>query len=88
MKSRKRLFWQKLIQAPTLVSIITILGSVVLVIFQFAGIMRLRVDEVLCLILALLIMIGGILFGEQFSTLRKIQEKLETLEKTMRQEKG
>jgi hypothetical protein len=56
-----------------------------LVIFQFAGIMRLRVDEVLCLILALLIMIGGILFGERFSVLRKIQEKLESLEKTVRQ---
>jgi hypothetical protein len=87
MKNRKRLFRQKLIQAPTFVSIITILGSVVPVIFQFAGIMRLRVEEVSCLIPALLIMIGGILFGERFSTLRKIRERLESLEKTMRQEK-
>jgi hypothetical protein len=74
-----------MVQVPTLVSLITVLVSVILVIFQFTGIIHLRVDELLCLSLALLIIICGTLFGERFGMLREIQQKQESLERLINQ---
>jgi divalent metal cation (Fe/Co/Zn/Cd) transporter len=75
----------KTMQVSDMVSVMTILVSLILGIFQFAGIIHLRVDEMLCLIIALLIIISGSLFGERLGTLRKIQEKLEQMEKLIKQ---
>jgi hypothetical protein len=62
-----------------LVSCITILVSLILVILQFADIIHLQTDEILCLIMALLTIMSGALFSERFGTLREIQENLEKL---------
>jgi hypothetical protein len=87
MKSKKRSWWRKLIPVPTLVSLLTVLVSVIPVVFQFAGLLRLRTDEMLGLILALLVVISGTLFGERFGMLREIREKQETLERLISQKK-
>jgi hypothetical protein len=86
-KNGKRSFWRELIQVPTLVSLLTLLVSMILVVFQFAGILRLRTDEMLGMILALLVVISGTLFGKRFGMLREMREKQENLERLISQKK-
>jgi hypothetical protein len=76
---RKRVVWQKISPVSGMATMVTVLVSLILVIFQFAGILHLRMDELLCLILALLIIICGTLLSERYGMLQEIKEKLERL---------
>jgi hypothetical protein len=80
MRSKKKNgFLKNVIQVSTLLSVITILASMILVVLQFADILALNEDELLCLILLLLIIIAVTLYGERFGMLREMREKLDNL---------
>jgi hypothetical protein len=87
VKSKKRPLWRELIQPPTLVYVITVLVSAILAVFQFSGVIKLRPNQTLYLILSLLVLISGSLFGERIGILRQLQEKQESLEKLITQKK-
>jgi hypothetical protein len=77
--NKKNGFLKNVIPVSTLLSVLTILISMILVVLQFAGILALKEDELLCLILLLLIMIAVTLYGERFGMLREMREKLDDL---------
>jgi hypothetical protein len=63
-----------------LVSLLTGLAAVILTIFQFSGLLRLRTNELLTLIILLLGIMSSVLFGGWMGSLHSIQVKLKGLE--------